>query len=535
MLAAWLVPAISAAQDVWDGIDLSGTRSLTISSDERQEPIRVRDSATLNAAGADLSVLVVKDQGHADITGATISQSVDFSGQATGALDDLILNGPLTARLSASGSANIAAHNLQVNQGALSAAGNAKLTATVFQQPMGAGGLRIESHDQSEIDVTVDLSSVRANAKGDSRLRLAGATAEALFQGESHGQLLVEASVAKLNAILKGQAELHLLGGDMTGGLSGSAETKLFLHARSVRPAEKGRLQATLLDGNQAEIGIIPQFFLGQTVLVDEAGKQTIIDPGLRFNPQNGHFYELVGDAAGFTWENAKAAAEAMTFFGRGHLATITSSEEALVIESMAGSRNYDTRLWIDGTDEAEEGVWRFTSGPEAGTVFYEGGCKQGDGGCTEQIPAFADWYRGGHDDQPSGASLENYIQWKDYSFFRPEGSQGHWHDYPKDAGASGFFVEFEPLLGDASGNGVVGLEDFAVVKQNFGSFGNFATGDFNGDWTVNLSDFGLLKANFGHFTAAVPEPTGWLLAVSGLAGLASHLLGRRDSRVKAR
>jgi hypothetical protein len=118
---------------------------------------------------------------------------------------------------------------------------------------------------------------------------------------------------------------------------------------------------------------------------------------------------------------------------------------------------------------------------------------------------------------------------------YSPAGSVGQWHDYSGETGCRGFFVEFEPLLRDASGNGSVGLEDFAVLKENLGSLGTFSDGDFNGDWTINLADFGQLKANFGRSTVAVPEPSGWLLACLGAAGAAQLRRRLQPSRSPVR
>ncbi len=54
-------------------------------------------------------------------------------------------------------------------------------------------------------------------------------------------------------------------------------------------------------------------------------------------------------------------------------------------------------------------------------------------------------------------------------------------------------------LPGDANGDGAVDLEDFVILKTNFGTTGaTLAQGDFNGDGDVDLDDFVILKANFG-------------------------------------
>ncbi|NLF29840.1 MAG: hypothetical protein GX591_02995 [Planctomycetes bacterium] len=55
------------------------------------------------------------------------------------------------------------------------------------------------------------------------------------------------------------------------------------------------------------------------------------------------------------------------------------------------------------------------------------------------------------------------------------------------------------PLPGDADGDGDVDLDDFVLLKRNFGATGaTWGQGDFDGDGDVDLDDFVLLKRNFG-------------------------------------
>ncbi len=61
-------------------------------------------------------------------------------------------------------------------------------------------------------------------------------------------------------------------------------------------------------------------------------------------------------------------------------------------------------------------------------------------------------------------------------------------------------YVAAAPLPGDADNDGDVDLDDFALLKTNFGAGPNatWGQGDFDGDGDVDLDDFAILKTNFG-------------------------------------
>ena len=61
-------------------------------------------------------------------------------------------------------------------------------------------------------------------------------------------------------------------------------------------------------------------------------------------------------------------------------------------------------------------------------------------------------------------------------------------------------FVEQVGTPGDADGDGDVDLDDFNILKGNFGMTAGATTaqGDFDGDGDVDLDDFNILKGNFG-------------------------------------
>jgi len=63
------------------------------------------------------------------------------------------------------------------------------------------------------------------------------------------------------------------------------------------------------------------------------------------------------------------------------------------------------------------------------------------------------------------------------------------------NAGVVYIFEGRRTLAGDANMDGVVDLQDFSVLKDNFGTK---QMGDANGDNVIDLQDFGILKQNFG-------------------------------------
>ena len=142
------------------------------------------------------------------------------------------------------------------------------------------------------------------------------------------------------------------------------------------------------------------------------------------------HYYQYIPNT-GISWTNAKNAAAASTYYGlQGYLATITTVEEVQISGVQASGAG-----WIGGSDEANEGVWKWVTGPETGTIFW-------NGGVNGSSPSFAFWNTG----EPNNFnnSGEDYVHVTDPS----TGTRGAWNDLPNAGGtgsyeAKGYIVEF--------------------------------------------------------------------------------------------
>jgi len=88
-------------------------------------------------------------------------------------------------------------------------------------------------------------------------------------------------------------------------------------------------------------------------------------------------------------------------------------------------------------------------------------------------------------------------------------------------------------VAGDMNADGKVDLDDFGILKANFGTGTTLAQGDTNSDGKVDLADFGILKANFGAggVAAAVPEPPAITLLLLGAAGVGAYRARRKSER----
>ena len=158
--------------------------------------------------------------------------------------------------------------------------------------------------------------------------------------------------------------------------------------------------------------------------------------------PSTEHFY-VFEENIDVLWTDAKTLAEGLTYYGlQGYLATILSVEESQIsAEQISGSG------WIGASDEAEEGVWNWVTGPEAGTNFWNGNFT---GSAATDATTGSLMYSNWNTVEPNNVGNEDYAHITDDSI----GIVGSWNDLPNTGGsgayqAKGYIVEYGGMPGD--------------------------------------------------------------------------------------
>ena len=133
--------------------------------------------------------------------------------------------------------------------------------------------------------------------------------------------------------------------------------------------------------------------------------------------PLTDHYYEFIPDIASI-WTNARFATEVKDYYGlQGYLATVLSTEEALLTGELALGL-----AWIGGSEATNIGTWKWETGPEAGTVFWEGD----QNGST---PNFANWMVG----EPRTSPFQEH-----FAAITKMGNLGEWDNMPRTGSQTG-------------------------------------------------------------------------------------------------
>jgi hypothetical protein len=193
-------------------------------------------------------------------------------------------------------------------------------------------------------------------------------------------------------------------------------------------------LYADLVDRNrrppQGHLAMLPEVKTETRAKMPEV--MEAVSPLL--NPSNNHHYELVR-VDNVNWKQAVALASRWRFKGtHGYLVTITSPQENELLSLNFGESG---ATWAGASDEDREGVWKWTVGPEAGTVFYRHYSE------AKKDTGYSNWGENDHFREPNNSGDgEHYLLWNWDSDPR-RSVAGKWNDWDADRDVDHIIVEY--------------------------------------------------------------------------------------------
>jgi RNA polymerase sigma factor (sigma-70 family) len=145
-----------------------------------------------------------------------------------------------------------------------------------------------------------------------------------------------------------------------------------------------------------------------------EAGSAAFVIPD-DIHTFEGRYYKLFSDSS-VTWHEARDFCEE----AGGHLVTVTSMREQEFIAGMLADYN-GTRIWLGGTDEEEEGVWRWVTGEPWEFEFWAPGEPNNDFGTEHYLGIWWNDHRnvdgpGNWNDFNSRLTASFICEWPDYA-----------------------------------------------------------------------------------------------------------------------
>ena len=119
-------------------------------------------------------------------------------------------------------------------------------------------------------------------------------------------------------------------------------------------------------------VAILTAFGVSGSVSAATLTSADITDPASQvFDPANNHIYQFVSTPV--LWQQAVDAAAASTLGGvSGYLVTITSQAEQNFNQQHNSSPS-TWMFWMGANSVQTPGVWKWVTGPEAGTIFSNG------------------------------------------------------------------------------------------------------------------------------------------------------------------